>query len=521
MSLSESQSNNISINNNDPNDMNLLNAYTQDLKKCFMSLKSENEISKINKRKLQNISRISSQSKSNNNSKNSNSYVVSNIKNKSKMVPKSTTPIEFFCELEDFIKKENENKIEREKEERIIKEKEEKKNNEKKLFEAKRKEKIDLNKKKYDSFWKKVKSYIDKKNEHLSQLTYKIQLRNEQSEKNSFTKIKLNKTSILLYPKCRKPLYIYKNINDKSLNKNLHHFYQYHQKERSNINNSNKSVSKTKKSINYIYNEDEKNYENENRYREFYEQKLLWLKKKEDKIRIRKKYLDKKDKIYMDSFSFKPHIDKQSIKLIKQRNSFLSFLEHKLSTDINTESFTVNKNDIYQKYLVTIKPYMSFYYERNSPFYKRNKKQFITPNKSNKSINIGMIHINKGNNIKLIQEKNTNKEEEKDKDKNINNIKKNIFNIFKPDKKYTRIKNNKEKEENNKENKKDKTQKKHLWWNEINNINNKQNKKGKSNSNYNYGLYKVNVRENSSWNRICINNIVPKRFSKELLYDFL
>ena len=33
-----------------PNDMNLLNAYTQDLKKCFMSLKSENEISKINKR---------------------------------------------------------------------------------------------------------------------------------------------------------------------------------------------------------------------------------------------------------------------------------------------------------------------------------------------------------------------------------------------------------------------------------------------------------------------------------------
>ena len=99
----------------------------------------------------------------------------------------------------------------------------------------------------------------------------------------------------------------------------------------------------------------------------------------------------------MDSFSFKPHIDKQSIKLIKQRNSFLSFLEHKLSTDINTESFTVNKNDIYQKYLVTIKPYMSFYYERNSPFYKRNKKQFITPNKSNKSINIGMIHINKGN----------------------------------------------------------------------------------------------------------------------------
>ena len=94
MSLSESQSNNISINNNDPNDMNLLNAYTQDLKKCFMSLKSENEISKINKRKLQNISRISSQSKSNNNSKNSNSYVVSNIKNKSKMVPKSTTPKE-------------------------------------------------------------------------------------------------------------------------------------------------------------------------------------------------------------------------------------------------------------------------------------------------------------------------------------------------------------------------------------------------------------------------------------------
>ena len=203
--------------------------------------------------------------------------------------------------------------------------------------------------------------------------------------------------------------------------------------------------------------------------------------------------------------------------MVQNRYNFLNFLENKLNTDKNLEKITLNKNDIYQKYLVTIKPYMSFYFERKSPYYKRNKKSFLTPNKSNKSVNIGMIHVNKGNNIKLIEENNKNKDES---NKNKTTNKKNIYNIFKPDKKYSTNKDNKNMKEKEENSKNIKQSKKTLWWNEINNINNKQGKKKKKSNIFN-GLYKVNVRENCSWNKICVNSIVPKSFSKDLLYDFL
>ena len=51
MSLSESQSGSISINNN-MNSVNSLSSFTKDLKKCFISLKSQNILSKISKKKF-------------------------------------------------------------------------------------------------------------------------------------------------------------------------------------------------------------------------------------------------------------------------------------------------------------------------------------------------------------------------------------------------------------------------------------------------------------------------------------
>ena len=48
----------------------------------------------------------------------------------------------------------------------------------------------------------------------------------------------MNKTSIQLYPKSRKPLYRHKNINERLLNKELNFFYSYCQKERRDNNKS-------------------------------------------------------------------------------------------------------------------------------------------------------------------------------------------------------------------------------------------------------------------------------------------
>ena len=122
--------------------------------------------------------------------------------------------------------------MEIEKEKKMIKQKEEKKLNEAIIKEKKRKEKMDLNKKKYENFWKKVKYYIDKKNEHLSEIAYKLKLRNSELDKKNYSVTKMNKTSILLYQKSRKPLYRHKNVSEKSLKKEFSIFYNFFQKER-------------------------------------------------------------------------------------------------------------------------------------------------------------------------------------------------------------------------------------------------------------------------------------------------
>ena len=503
MSLYNSQSGNNSLNNNNNNNNEeeksnkQLNNYAKDLKKYFLSLKSEKEISKILKKNKYNMRPEEEAPKSKQN-------IKSFFKKKTQDNLQLSTPIEFLEQIQDF-EKETKKKIEKQKEKEIKKQIEVEKIKEEIIKEKKRKERLDSNKKKYDNFWKKVKYYIDKKNEHLSEITYKLKLRNATQDKKNYSLVKMNKTSIQLYPKSRKPLYRHKNINERLLNKELSFFYSYCQKER---RDSKSPLSKSQRNLNHFKEEKNKKCNSANKYQNFYGNKINWLKKKEDKNELRRKYLDN---VNRKSFSFRPNIDKKSIKLVKQRNTFLNFLENKFNTDKDLEKTTINKTEIYQKYLVTIKPYMNFYFERNSPFFKRYKKNFVTPNKSSKSINIGMIHINKGNNIRIIKEK-TSKKEEKSKEKDRNNIqiKKNIFNIFKPEKRIN--KNNKEKE-NNKDNKDRKSK---LWWNEVNHINDKKDKKKKIIN----GLYKVNVRENCSWNKICENKIIPKKIKTELLNDF-
>ena len=522
MSISESQSENNSINNNNNrNSFNALSSYTKDLKKCFISLKNQNNFAKISKKNTQsskNISRRASKNKmeTTQNSKHSKN---SKIKNKSKSI--SSTPLEFFMEFKEFSEKEHIKKIEKDKEKKIIKEKEAKKKIMKIKKEKKRQKIIDLKKQQYDNFWKKVKFYINKKNEHLSQLSHKIKLRNEQQEKSYLSKFKPNKTSILLYPKSRTPLYKYKNINETSLNKELHQFYYFYQKER---RNERLKESKTQNSIKYyVYNEDEKNFDNENRYKKFYDSKLIWLKNRDDKINIRKKYLDKEDNDIFESLSFRPSLEQKSIKLVKKRNNFISFLENQLNSDNIYEKINDNyeyKNTIYQKYLVAIKPYMNLYFNRKSPYFKRNKskKKSLTPSSTNRSINIGMIHVDKGNNIRIIKEKKSKNNDKNNKNinKNNNSKKKNIYNIFKPDKKYSKKIKNKEKKEKEEKEENEKQNSKVSWWNQIDKIN----KKKKVIDKYS-GLYKVSVRENSSWNKVCVNNIIPKGINKDLIYDFL
>ena len=42
----------------------------------------------------------------------------------------------------------------------------------------------------------------------------------------------------------------------------------------------------------------------------------------------------------------------------------------------------------------------------------------------------------------------------------------------------------------------------------------------KGNDKYN-GIYKVSVRQNCSWNKVCVNNIIPKSIDRDLINNFL
>ena len=100
--------------------------------------------------------------------------------------------------------------------------------------------------------------------------------------------------------------------------------------------------------------------------------------------------------------------------------------------------------------------------------------------------------------------------------------------MFKPDKKYSdrkQSKNNKFKNSPNSNNKNisnnnnsKKKIKNKSWWNEIIKKNfNKSNNEDKKIDN----LYKVNVRDDCSWSKMCMNQIMLKQIDKNLIRDII
>ena len=506
MALEESKS-----DNNITDLSNLVNSYTKDFKKFFHSLKYNKNKNTLRKNKIYNKNNPDMpkrQSKS----------IIWEQKSKYNTIHKDSNPIEFFYEFQEFIgrdSKAKENSIKSIKKLPVT-ERKTKKNNSNSFKRKKSNEKNDI-------FWEKVKYYMELKNEHLNELTYRLKMKKEENNEDNKSYKKLNKSSFLLTNKKRKPLYYIRNKNENSLSKNFDEFYKYFQKEQKDDKSKTARLYKNKKLINdldtnnisfinRVKNKDKYNSNDKNKYKKFYEKKMNWIKQRDNKINKERIEKEEHEKYVMNSFSFKPIIDKKSIQIVKKREDFINFMEKKPYTERNYNNIMINKKEIYQKYVATIKPYMSLYYEQNSPFYRKNNLSFT---KRKPSVDIGMIHINKGKNIKLIKDKNiensnNDKSFEIEKKSNINNKSK-IFNMFKPDKKNL-VKNEKindkikEKETTNENTK---TIRHKIWWNEIKdkNFNNPKEEENKYNFN---NLYKVNVRDNSSWNKICINKIISK-----------
>ncbi len=555
MTLCESKSDNNILEIN-----NLIESFTIEFKKCYNAIKFNKNINHKKKVINKKIKKIP---------KRPNKSIILNHQLKYKTINPNSTPVEFYYEFNDFIKggkaknakkinnkkavnnyntnklqdkkkvlpninnnnkindipelnninnKELQDKIEFQDNNELNEMKElyitEKKNkSHKNLLDSKNGKKpgkiIYRNE---DRFWNKVKYYIDLKNEHLSELTYRYKMKSFNNIEENKSNKKLNKSSFLFNPTNRKPLYPYQNIDEDSLSKNFENFYKFFQKEQNLKNNK---LYKKKKDIDYSNNDISFN-SNNNKFKHFYDKTMKWIKKRDDKINLERRKLEEKNKKIMNSFSYRPHIDKNSVQLINKRDDFINFMQNKPNTERNYSYMMIHKKEIYQKYLATIKPYMTFYYENNSPYLKKYSHSF---NKRRPNIDIGMIHINKGKNIILTKDKSLNNTNDKSIIEKNNGSKKNIFNIFKPDKKH--LTNNKNKNIQNNSNKnqiiRNNNIKQKFWWQEIKK---KKHKKEEKKLDFN-DLYKVNVRDNSSWNKICINKIFSKPRDKEVINDFI
>ena len=253
----------------------------------------------------------------------------------------------------------------------------------------------------------------------------------------------------------------------------------------------------------------------------------------DERIINERKKVEEYYKKIMKSIRFNSYIDSTGKKITNNENDTdNNVMKNDSKTETNKNSDNdekKNKKKVYQKYKSDLTPYMAFYYEKNSPFLKNNNPLYI---KRKASVDIGMIHVNKGKNIKLIKEKTI----DNGNCKNDNN-KKNIFYYFKPEKKLgnnnknVKTKNNKNnnnevnnnKVNNKKVNNNNKNQyKNEYWWNIIKDKKKFNIYRNETNNSYFNGLYKVNIRDNSSWKKFCINTFISKKKdNNSVIKDFL
>ena len=106
----------------------------------------------------------------------------------------------------------------------------------------------------------------------------------------------------------------------------------------------------------------------------------------------------------------------------------------------------------------------------------------------------------------------------KDENKSGMKSEKKIFKIFKPIKKNIVKKENKE--DSDRKGKKSKIQNSKRWWNILNKKGFNKSKKIKNGIDVN-NLYKVNVRDNLSWNKVCVNQVRARPFYKNIYETFL
>ena len=313
----------------------------------------------------------------------------------------------------------------------------------------------------FDDFWKSVQDNEKKRKEKINNLkAQSIIIEKHLIKKNSY----ISKKSLSLANlKKRAPLHLNKSLNEEHLEKDFMKFYK---------NNLNLTCK------------DETRIDNEEKikgkFNKFYEDNIIWKKNKNDNLANTRNKMKQQNKV---EYSFKPDIDKNSILLVKKMEKINS-MDLKPYNNLNNYEF---ENELLDQLKLKLKPILGQYFDYNNkkvPFVNKrsiyllrnsaNKNKAQKLNKSKSLQKLSYVDIDKNN--KEIQ--NATKKEKKNKNKDI---------IKKP--KHPDI--NKKMYENYLLNK----------FKELEKLSRKNKKE----------LYKLNVRQATSWNPGFVNKIISKK----------
>ena len=314
----------------------------------------------------------------------------------------------------------------------------------------------------YDDMWNKIKEHEKDKRIKFNNIKQEL-INKELSELTSYPHIS-KRSKYLANAKKRDSLYLSRSINEeRNLSFYFNNFYQ--------------------KNMNDAFNKEKENLLNEKevkeKYDKFYKENIIWKKyKDESNEKIRYDNSIKNENNINKKFTFKPLLSENTKRIVKKMNKNKKKLNLNQYNNLYNQT---NERELLDKLRLQMKPVLSEVFDLNNK--KRSlisKKSYHLVNNSiekskrnqlskNKTFNI----INTHNKIKKKENKKINSSiEEKDKERSEDNIKKRNF-------EYHLLQKFRE------------TKKPFL-------------KKKKE-------LYKLNVRQETAWNKEFVNNIMPKR----------
>ena len=212
-----------------------------------------------------------------------------------------------------------------------------------------------------DPFYVRMNKFQKDKDIYVSNIRAKSQAK-ENTENFGYPKILKYSLSLIENKYNKNALYQPYQMKEKNIEKNFNYFYNKILKE-------NKSCSFFRTTLNF----------SQEKFNNFYERKMKWKNDVEKKINNNKIKNEQKLEQIMNELTFKPSLNRNSLKMMNQINNEREYFENKNSKINDSVKNEKNKRKSMDKYKVKIKNIINHFYVDNPNYtnYKLNKKKHL------------------------------------------------------------------------------------------------------------------------------------------------